>query len=251
MMNKNVKTRFSNRVENYVKYRPSYPKGAIQYLIDLGITNKSDVADIGSGTGILSHLLIENVNKLYAIEPNNEMRLAAESSLKNHDNFISIIASAEKTSLATNSIDFITVAQAFHWFDKKATLKEFKRILKEPGKLILIWNNRTNNTPFLKGYEELLLKYGTDYKKVNHKNLSNQEIESCFIKDYNKTVFDNFQELDFEAFIGRVFSSSYTPVPGESGYKELNIGLEDLFKLYSENGYIRFKYKTEIYSGNI
>lgn len=209
------------------------------------------MADIGSGTGILSRLLIGHIKTLYSIEPNDEMRVAAELSLKKQGNYISVNASAEKTSLPDNKLDFITVSQAFHWFNKKAALTEFRRILKKAGKLILIWNNRINNTPFLEGYEKPLLKYGIDYTAINHQNLTDQKIEKYFVHDYKKAVFDNFQKLDFEGFIGRVFSSSYTPAPGDPDYNQLKGGLEELFRRYNVDGYIRFNYNTEIYTGNI
>ncbi len=250
-MLKNVKTRFTNRVDNYVKYRPTYPKQAIKYLTDIGLSNESDIADIGSGTGILSRLLIGDVNCLYGIEPNNEMRNAAEKDLGGFNKFISINGSAEDTTLDKESVDFITVAQAFHWFDRNKSLLEFKRILKKSGKFILIWNNRINTTPFLKGYEQLLLEYGTDYKEINHKNIADREIESVFTKDFKKVSFDNFQELDLAGLKGRTFSCSYTPAPDETGYYQLNKGIKDLFYKFNKDGKILFNYKTDIYTGSI
>ncbi len=250
-MFKNVKTRFSDRVDNYVKFRPSYPSKAIEYLTEIGISKKSDVADIGSGTGIVSKLLIDKVNNLYGIEPNNEMRNAAEKDLCKYSNYISINGSAETTTLNNESIDFITVAQAFHWFDREKSLIEFRRILRSSGQLILIWNNRINNTPFLKGYDQLLLKYGTDYKEINHQNITDGELESLFVKNYKKKIFDNFQKFDLEGLKGRLFSSSYTPTPEDPEYNLLNNGIEDLFNRFNDNGKILFNYKTEIYSGSI
>ncbi len=250
-MKNDVKTLFSNRVENYVKYRPSYPLSVIDFLTSLGLSENCDVADIGSGTGILSELLVNSVNCLYAVEPNKEMRSAAEKILGKYKNYFSVDASAEETALKNNSVDFITVAQAFHWFNRDSALSEFRRILKKSGKLVLIWHNRINNTPFLQGYEDLLLKYGTDYREINHQNLTDKELENCFVKDYKKTVFDNFQKFDLEGIKGRLFSSSYTPSPGETGYDELVTGIEELYKKYNVNGYIMFNYNTEMFSGSI
>lgn len=248
---KNSTQRFSDRVENYIKYRPSYPVEAVNFLYSLGISKESSVADIGSGTGILCELLIENVNKLYGVEPNKEMREAAEVKLKEFENFISINGSAEETTLPENSVDYITCAQAFHWFDIEKSFKEFRRILKQKGKLILLWNNRINNTDFLKGYEEALLNFAVDYKEVNHQNLTDEILEKCFISDYQKTIFPNSQTFDFNGLMGRLFSSSYTPPPGHANYEKLIKQMKILFEKYNENGFVKFNYNTEIFSGQI
>ena len=137
------KKRFSSRVENYIKYRPNYPSKIIDFFIDNKLlSKKSVVADIGSGTGILSELFLKNGNKVYGVEPNNEMRKAAEIFLQKYPNFISIDGSAEETRLQEESVDLITAGQAFHWFNTKEAKKEFKRILKSDGSVTLIWNNR-------------------------------------------------------------------------------------------------------------
>lgn len=248
---KNSTQRFSDRVENYIKYRPSYPGECINYLYALGISKGTSVADIGSGTGILSELIIKNVNKLYGVEPNKEMREAAEVKLKKYNNFISTNGSAEETNLLENSLDFITCAQAFHWFDIETSLKEFRRILKQNGKLILLWNNRINNTDFLKGYEEALLNYAVDYKEVNHQNLTDEILEKCFVSDYKKTIFPNSQTFDFTGLMGRLFSSSYTPQTGHPNYEKLIEQMKNLFEKYNENGFVKFNYNTEVFSGRI
>lgn len=248
---KNSKQRFSDRVENYIKYRPTYPVECVNFLYGLGISSQSAVADIGSGTGILSGLLIKNVKKLYGVEPNKEMRIAAEEKLKMYSNFISVEGSAEDTTLENNSIDFIIAAQAFHWFDIEKSLTEFRRILKNNGRLILIWNNRINNTKFLQGYEEALLNYATDYKEVNHQNLTDETLENCFVSEYKKTIFANSQQFDFTGLMGRLFSSSYSPAGDHPNHQKIVEEMERLFKKYNENGLVVFNYNTEVYSGVI
>lgn len=248
---KNSTQRFSDRVENYIKYRPSYPDEAVNFLYKLGISKETCVADIGSGTGILTELLIGKANKLYGVEPNKEMREAAEVKLKEFENFISVNGSAEETNLQENSIDFITCAQAFHWFDIEKSLKEFRRILKQNGKLVLLWNNRINNTDFLKGYDEALLNYAVDYKEVNHQNLTDEVLQKCFVTDYQKTIFPNSQTFDFTGLMGRLFSSSYTPQIGHPNYEKLIERMKILFEKYNENGFVKFNYNTEVFSGRI
>jgi ubiquinone/menaquinone biosynthesis C-methylase UbiE len=126
--------RFSNRVENYVKYRPHYPQEIINFLSEeIGLNSEKTIADIGSGTGISAELFLENGNKVYGIEPNKEMREAAEIYLEKYKYFISVNGTAEDTLLENDSMDIVLAGQAFHWFDVEKAKKEFKRILKGRG----------------------------------------------------------------------------------------------------------------------
>src|SRR4051794_38465761 len=165
--------RFSSRVEDYIKYRPSYPVEILDLLKkSYGLTSLNVVADIGSGTGISTELFLSNGNPVVGVEPNNEMRIAAERLLKAFPNFHSVSGTAEATTLDSSSFDFIVSGQAFHWFNREQARKEFVRILKPEGWVVLIWNDRkTDSTPFLEAYEQLLKTYGTDYEKVNHKQI--------------------------------------------------------------------------------
>ena len=240
--------RFSSRVDNYVKYRPSYPQDAMSYLFNKGINKNSIVGDIGSGTGILSKLLINNVKSLYCVEPNDEMRNYAQSTLSKYDNFFSINATAENTTLKDNSLDAITVAQAFHWFDIEKCKLEFNRILKPKSNIFLIWNNRLTNTPFLKEYDQILKDLSKDYNTVNHQNLVDKEFDLFFDKKWEKATFENYQIFNFEQFKGRVFSSSYTPEESDSVYSSFYKAIEKLFEKENTNGFVKFNYTTEIIS---
>jgi ubiquinone/menaquinone biosynthesis C-methylase UbiE len=242
------KERFSSRVENYIKYRPNYPPDMIEFMIKRKLlTNNSVVADIGSGTGILSEHLLRNGNKVYGVEPNRDMREAAESNLQKYPNFISIDGSAENTSLQNKSIDLTTAAQAFHWFDDKNAKKEFKRILKPNGSVVIIWNNRrkTGKT-FSNQYEKFILKYGTDYKEVRK---NEKKIDSFY--QYEREVFYNYQDLDFEGLKGRLLSVSYIPLEGESNYEDMLKDLYLVFKEYEQKGRVRLEYDTEVYYGKL
>ena len=249
---KDTTKRFSDRVENYIKYRPTYPKELIDYLFEVvEFKEDSTVADIGSGTGIFTKLLIDKVETIYAVEPNNEMRTAAIRLLGKFSNCFSIHGTAEETTLENNSIDFITSAQAFHWFNIPKAKLEFNRILKPGGKLILIWNSRINNTEFLKVYEEALKTYATDYNEVNHQNLNDNDFQKCFSSNYTKAVFDNYQEFNFEGVMGRLLSSSYAPEEGTENFLELEKVLFKAFENFSIENTVRFNYKTEVYWGNV
>jgi ubiquinone/menaquinone biosynthesis C-methylase UbiE len=249
-----IKQSFSNKVKDYVNYRPTYPIDAIDYLYDiLKLNEKSTVADIGAGTGIFSKLLVERGTKVFAVEPNQEMRESSVQTLGKDINFHAIEGSAELTNLSDNSVDFIVCAQAFHWFDRTATKIEFKRIIKEHGKVILVWNTRqTKGTPFLEGLEHLLLNYGIDYSEVNHKNISEEDLQSFFKENtMEKSVFKMQQLFDFEGLRGRIMSSSYSPMPEHPNYEPMMEGLRKLFNRYEKNGKVPYIYDTELYLGEI
>lgn len=245
--------RFSNRVENYVRYRPSYPKEIVDFMkAECGLTAASVIADIGSGTGKLSEIFLENGNVVIGVEPGAEMRAAAESILASHSNFRSVVGTAEATTLADSSVDFVVVGQAFHWFDPLRSKIECKRILKPAGWVALIWNERqTDTTPFLHAYEQLLLTLGTDYPVVRHENAT-AAIENFFSPQKSRVnSFPNCQQFDFEALKGRLFSSSYTPAPSDSRFGQMVTTLEEIFNKHQEAGSVRFEYDTRVYYGQL
>ena len=250
----NPTTRFSSRVENYIRYRPGYPPQTIALLEEeCGLAHESVVADIGSGTGILSEMFLKNGNTVYGVEPNREMREAGERLLRAYENFRSVDASAEATTLATASVDFITAGQAFHWFDRRAARLEFQRILKPGGWTVFIWNDRrADSTPFLVAYERLLVEYGTDYEVVNHRNIDEDVIGDFFEPgDFRVKTIDNRQEFDFEGLKGRLLSSSYTPEENHQNYRPMLRELERIFREHEENGLVAFEYDARIYYGQL
>jgi len=242
------KKRFSSRVENYIKYRPSYPLEIIDFLKEKRLLAEDTViADIGSGTGILTKLFLNQGNQVYGVEPNKDMREAAKIFLEDYTNFSSFEGSAESTGLEDKSIDLIVAGQAFHWFDVEEAKREFKRILKPNGNVALIWNHRGKaGSDFNNSYEKFTLKYGTDIKEVR-KNEGNVDL----FFNYQKETFDNIQELDFTSFKGRVLSSSYIPLADNPIFPKMILELEDLFNKHQRNGIIRFVYDTEVYLGKL
>ncbi|MFX1433926.1 MAG: class I SAM-dependent methyltransferase [Promethearchaeota archaeon] len=240
------KKRFSSRVENYIKFRPNYPSEIIKFLKEKKILIKdSIIADIGSGTGILSEIFLKNGNVVYGIEPNADMRNAAEKLLENYSDFITVDGSAESTNLKGKSIDIITVGQAFHWFDIKQTQKEFRRILKEGGYVILIWNNRKkSDSGFSTEYEKFITKYGKDYKFTRK---DETDINNFF--KYEKEVFYNYQDFDFEGLKGRLLSASYIPLENSPEYEDMIKELAFIFDKYQHDGTIKLEYDTEVYYG--
>jgi len=245
--------RFANRVENYIKYRPSYPPDVVELLRSAcGLTIDSVVADVGSGTGILTRLLLERGCTVYGVEPNPEMRAAGEELLAGYENFISIDGSAESTALPDHRVDFIVAGQAFHWFQPKPTRTEFERILKPGGWVILIWNERLENTTFLMAYEKLLQTYGTDYEQTKHRNLNITAIQEFFGDlPVRQRVFANKQIFDWDGLYGRAMSSSYVPAPEHPNHTTFVVMLKAIFDQFQIDGLVAFEYETVVYYGQL
>jgi len=246
-------TRFTTRVENYVKYRPSYPAAIITLLeTECGLTSEHIVADIGSGTGFMTELFLTHGNEVFGVEPNAEMRAAGERLLSKYPSFVSVSGTAEVTTLPNNSVDFIVAGQAFHWFNRGAARLEFKRILKTGGWVVLVWNGfRVETSAVVRGYHDLLVKYGTDYKEVS------REIETCDIEalfspgEFQQARFPFKQVFDFEGLKGRLLSASYAPQPGDRGYEAMIGELRAIFDANQQNGKVDFDYETEVYYGQL
>ncbi len=224
----------------------------IKFIISLFDKPEEKVcADIGSGTGILSKLLVPHFSLVIGVEPNLEMRKAGENLLSSSDNFQSSSGTAESTGIISGSTDLITAAQAFHWFDKIKFKIECKRILKEKGFVALIWNNRLRNTPFLEIYDEVLKNYSVDYNEVNHQNITESQLEEFFGGEFRKKTFQNQQTFDYEGMLGRLDSSSYAPKPGTANYEIVREKLTKAFQKYRKSDRIYFNYSTELYLGQI
>ncbi len=208
--------RFSNRVEAYIRSRPGYPAALLERLREAcGLTPDAVIADVGSGTGILSEIFLANGNPLFGVEPNEAMRAAAERLLAGYPRFTSVAATAEATTLPSGSVDFVTAGQAFHWFDRERARAEFVRILRPGGWVVLVWNDRRmGSTPFLEGYEQLLQRFGTDYEQVTHTNVSEEALARWFGPGWAVATFPSHQDFEWEGLKGRLLSSSYTPAPG-------------------------------------
>jgi ubiquinone/menaquinone biosynthesis C-methylase UbiE len=247
--------RFSSRVEAYTKYRPSYPTALISTIRErCGIKPGSSVADIGSGTGISTELLLEHGYRVFAVEPNREMREAAEALLAKSAGFVSVDGGAEATTLADRSIDLVLCAQAFHWFDHSQCRVEFERILKPGGSVMLVWNGRrTTGEPFLESYERLLLTFSDDYAEVRHENAASEaQIASFFEKSgYESVRLDNVQVLDWVGIRGRLLSTSYAPEPGHPKYEPMLDELRRIFDATSVDGVVRLEYDTTAYFGKL
>ncbi|MGH9573179.1 MAG: class I SAM-dependent methyltransferase [Candidatus Acidiferrales bacterium] len=248
------KERFSNRVENYVRYRPSYPQRVLETLRqECGFTPDSAVADMGSGTGILTRLFLENGNTVYGVEPNARMREAGEEYLRAFPRFRSINGTAESTTLPSGSVDFVVAGQAFHWFDAQRARAEFARVFKPDGWVAIVWNNREKDaSPFLRDYESLLRTYGTDYEQVAQKYPENDPLDKFFGEGASKgRSFANRQEFDFDGLRGRLLSSSYAPPEGHLNHEAMLEKLHRIFEQHARDGRVVLEYTTKLYFGRL
>lgn len=245
------KDRFTTRVDDYVRARPGYPRAIVDDLAAAGLLFPGAVvADIGSGTGISTELFLAAGYEVFGVEPNAPMRAAAEERLAGDRRFRSQAGSAEATGLAAASIDLVVAAQAFHWFDPERTRPEFRRILRPSGWLALIWNaRRASGTAFLEAYEELLLRFGTDYAQVGHRGVGGERLAAFFGGSFTTRRYDNRQALDFAGLRSRLLSSSYIPAAGEPAHAAMLDSLAALFAAHATNGRVEFVYDTEVHTG--
>lgn len=245
--------RFSSRVGNYVRFRPGYPSDVVDLLRkECGLTPNSVIADVASGTGIFTRILLGNGNRVYGVEPNLEMRKAGEEYLAAYSNFTSVEGTAEGTTLGDHSVDLVTAAQAAHWFDRPKARREFIRILKPGGWTVLLWNERrVDSTPFLREFEQLLLSYGTDYQSVRHERTT-EEIETFFAPSpFQVRTFEYLQQFDYPALEGRLLSSSYTPQSDDVAYRPMLQELRRIFDAHQQKGRVAFEYNTLVYFGRL
>ncbi len=247
----NSTERFSSRVENYIKYRPSYPAAVLELLSSrCGLGAASVVADVGSGTGILTELLLETGAAVFAVEPNHAMRAAAERHLNDYGRFRSIDGTAEATTLAQSSVDLITASQAFHWFDVQKSRLELQRILRPGGWVALIWNERpVEAVPLLDEYDALLRRYCPEYDKVTSLRADESKIREFLGHRPEAGVFANRQVFDYAGLEGRLMSSSYAPEPGNPQHEPLISGLREIFDRHNRAGKVQFPYRTLVYFG--
>jgi SAM-dependent methyltransferase len=249
----NSTERFSSRVENYIKYRPSYPPALLELLsVRCGLAATSAVADIGSGTGILTELLLETGAEVFAVEPNREMRAAAERLLSDYGRFRSVPGTAEATTLRNACVDLITASQAFHWFDVQKSRSELARVLRPRGWVALIWNERpVEAVPLLDEYDALLRRHAPEYDRVRDMRADESKMREFFGRRPEFAVFPNRQSFDYAGFEGRLMSSSYAPESGDPQHEPMIAGLRSLFERHNRAGKVLFPYRTLVYFGRM
>ena len=238
--------RFSDRVENYAKFRPNYPDALIRFVQER-LPQSAVIADIGSGTGILSDQLVGAGYTVFGVEPNEPMRLEAERRLGSQARFHSVIGTAEATTLGPSSVNAITCAQSFHWFDRMRSRDEFGRILRRPKLVMLIWNERTSGD-LMEEYDRILQESAPEYGRVGRRNVTDADVGDFFAPDRVELFyFPHAQRLDRDAFLGRVLSSSYVPNVGQPGHEPVMNKMEAFFDRHAQSGWIDFPYQTRVF----
>ena len=219
---------------------------------ECGLTAKSLIADVGSGTGFFAHLFLKNGNPVIGIEPNPEMRAAGAKVLTRYPGFSSVSGAAEATTLPDRSVDFVAAAQAFHWFNRELARAEFVRILRPDGWVVIAWNGyRVESSPFMSAYQDLVVRYGTDYSEVR------REVEACDVESFfapgtcKCARFEFAQDFDYEGLKGRLLSSSFVPEPDNPNYEAMLRELGKVFDGNQTNGEVAFNYETEVYYGQL
>lgn len=247
-------TRFSTRVADYVKYRPTYPPETVDFVLSTTqLASTCSIADIGSGTGISAELFLRRGCTVIGIEPNADMRAAAETQLAGYPLFRSVAGSAEATTLPAESVDLVVAAQAFHWFDVPRTRAEFARITRAPHWCALLWNTlRREGTPFVAAYDRLRVEFGIDYTAVRHENIDPQQLREFFTPGtYRLQKFDNVQLLDVDGLIGRLASSSYLPGIGHERYPAMVEAARKIFSEHQQAGRVALEYDAEVHLGRV
>ena len=254
-MNTDPTLRFSMRAENYAKYRPGYPESLYEYLTaEAGLQAADKVADLGSGTGLLSVLFLHHGHIVYGIEPNVEMRAYAEERLLAfHPRFHSIEGRAETIPLEEDTVEFVVAGQAFHWFDPQSAKREMSRVLPHGKQVALIWNRRDPTNNFQAAYEALLDEYGTDYRQVDQQRTATDEKIAAFFfpNQVRKEMFPNRQTLDEAGLTGRLLSSSYMPMENHPNFRAMMADVAKVFNRFQDGGTIHFDYKTTVYHASI
>ncbi|MBP6015499.1 MAG: class I SAM-dependent methyltransferase [Candidatus Promineofilum sp.] len=244
--------RFTDRADDYARYRPGYPAAVLECLRDEGGLSPHDVvADIGSGTGILTEMFLANGNFVYAVEPNEAMRQAAEARLAEYPSFVSVAGRAEATLLADDTADWVVAGQAFHWFDAAAARQEFGRILRPDGYVALVWNARAHEGDALMAdYERVLGEFGLGYTTVTHRAHAG-DLAMLFANGHESRTFSHHRTLDFAALWGGFLSASYAPRSTDLHYEAMRAALAAVFKRYESQGRVTFVYETQLHFGRL
>lgn len=244
---------FSGLADDYVIGRPAYAKAFVESLYSrYGFSKQSVIADIGSGTGKFAKQLLERGSFVYGVEPNADMRNIARKELEGFEKFCPVNGTAAETNLGEQSVDFVTAAQAFHWFDGALFRRECKRILKRNGLVFLIWNLRDTSDKVNQSSFEIFSEYCPKFHGFSGGvQKDDPRIRDFFHGKYEYIEFENPLFYDREKFISRSLSSSYSLKKEEEKYGEYIAALSELFERYAKDDVLTVANKTVAYAGKV
>ena len=243
--------RFSDRVEAYLAGRPRYPAELASHLEAMGaLPHVGIVADIGVGTGLSAECFLAAGHRVIGFEPNAPMRAAGVEYLARFPAYEARDGTAEATGLAPGSVDMVIAGQAFHWFEPARFRAESLRILRPGGWGALIWNDRDlAGTPFLAGYEALMLEYGNEYQTIRYRHLGTDAIAVYFGgRAPAPAEFPHQREMDWSALTALSGSASYLPAPGQARHVELMVALRALFDATAAGGSVEMRYTCRVHA---
>jgi SAM-dependent methyltransferase len=244
--------RFTGRVEDYERYRLRYPAAVIEMMVArCGLRREHLVADVGAGTGMLAELFLEHGNAVVAVEPNDEMRAACERLASAWPGLTVKKATAEATGLKDASVDFVAAGRAFHWFDPAKTAKEFRRILRPGGWVVIVNNGRVRDeSPISVAYEGLLREHGTDYAAYQERYESDARVAAFFAGgELLREETRGEQRLTLEELVGQTQSLSVVPEPGHAKYEGMQAGLREFFAKWQVDGVVVMKTVCKVACG--
>jgi SAM-dependent methyltransferase len=240
--------KFSDRVSEYAQYRPTYAQSAVDFLkSEFHLPARAQIADVGAGTGIFSQQLLDAGFQVFAVEPGPEMRSEAEQALSRYALFRAVDGTASDTGLDPLSVELVTAAQAFHWFDAEGARREFKRILKPGGHVALLWNVRSEAPGFGEEYEKFLHVNSINYGDSSRGSITLSRLNPFFGRDPKMRKFANPQSLTWEALWGRYLSTSYSPRPDSPKFQPAQEALRKLFDRYQNGGAVSHDCETEVF----
>lgn len=232
--------KFSGKADVYHKARPNYAQGLLDFIAQKWqIGEGSLVADIGSGTGIFTRQLLGLGAKVFAVEPNADMRGKAEEMLRENPNFVSVVGTAEQTTLPDHSFHLVTAAAAFHWFDPDRFKQECERILTPGSPVVLVWNEVEMAAEINQGRERIFKKYCPNFNGFSGGNDREDKIKQAFFDGaLQERRFANPLSYDRQTFVNRALSGSYSLVATDPGFEAYLAELGELFDQHAIDGKI-------------